>query len=114
MSAANRHRGEVALALGDEMLTLRLTLAALAELETAFGTAGLGALGQRLAAGSPSAVDLIRLLGSAVRGGGQRLGDDAIANLIGAADLPAVAEALSDLFSLSFGAPANPRGPQEG
>jgi hypothetical protein len=105
---ANRHRGEVSLALGGETLTLRLTLGALAELEDAFAVADLGALGTRLEGGRLSARDLVAILGAAARGGGSRLDDAQIAGLVPAGALPEVAQALGLLFARTFGEAPNP------
>jgi hypothetical protein len=100
---ANRHRGEVDLRLGEEALTLRLTLGALAEIEAAFGASDLVALGERLQSGRLSARDLIPILGAAARGGGQRMSDSDLAARIGVSDLPACAAAVGELFALTFG-----------
>ena len=109
---ANRHRGEVALALGGETLTLRLTLGALAALEDAFAVSDLSALGSRLENGRLSARDLVTILGVAARGGGSRLDDDSIAGLVPAGEVPRVAEALGLLFTRTFGEAPNPPQPQ--
>lgn len=100
---ANRHRGEVTLDLGSERFTLRLTLGALAELESAFGAADLQALGERLAAGRLAARDLLTLLGVAARGGGTNLSDAALAARVPAARLDTCIAALTELFALTFG-----------
>ncbi len=108
----NRHRGDVELVLGEQRLRLRLTLNALAELESAFAVGDLTALGQRFESGRFSARDLVALLGAAVRGGGQPLADTDIAAHVTAADLPAVTEAIAKLFAATFGEAPNPPLPQ--
>lgn len=100
---ANKHRGDVTLVLGDGQLVLRLTLGALAEIETAMGAADLVALGERLQAGRLAARDLIPILGAAVRGGGATTSDGDLAARIAAADLPACIAAVAALFALTFG-----------
>ena len=100
---ANRHRGDVDLVLGEERWTLRLTLGALAEIESALGATDLIALGERLQAGRLAARDLIPILGAAARGGGARLSDGDVAARIAAADLPACIGAVASLFALTFG-----------
>lgn len=100
---ANRHRGDVDLALSEETVTLRLTLGALAEIETALGAADLVALGERLQAGRLAARDLVTILGAAARGGGTRLSDGDLAGRVGAADLPACIAAVAALFAATFG-----------
>lgn len=108
---ANHRRGDVDCRIGAKVYPLRLTLGALAELESAFGADNLAALGERLAGGAAKASDLIALLGAAARGGGANLSDRDIAGRAGAADLPAIAEALARLFAITFGEdpPARPR-----
>ncbi|MCA0423661.1 MAG: gene transfer agent family protein [Proteobacteria bacterium] len=100
---ANHHRGDVDLKLASGMLPLRLTLGALAEIETAFGVTGLAALGERMQQGNLGARDMIALLGAAARGAGARLDDDDIARRIGVADMPVCVEALVALFTATFG-----------
>lgn len=99
----NRHRGEVTLEIGGEMLPLRLTLQALAEIEAALGAGDLQGLGERFAQGRVGARDLVALIGAAARGGGSKLSDAAIAERMGAEELPGAIAALGELFALSFG-----------
>lgn len=116
MMRTNRHRGEVRLALGDDTYLLRLSLGALAELESAFGAGDLAALGARLGAGRLSAADLITLLGVSIRGAGGRLSDAEIAARVAAEDVPQIIEALAELMRLTFmadGSAPNPQPPQE-
>lgn len=100
----NRHRGEVKLEIGGEVFPLRLTLQALAEIEAALGAGDLQGLGERFAQGRVGARDLVALIGAAARGGGSKLPDAAIAETMGAEDLPVAVAALGELFALSFGA----------
>lgn len=100
---ANRHRGDVDLTIQGETLTLRLTLGALAEIETSFGAPDLATLGERLSQGQLSASDLIRILGAAARGGGHTLSDRDFAASVSAADIPACVTALGALLTLTFG-----------
>lgn len=100
---ANHHRGDVDLPLASGVLPLRLTLGALAEIETAFGADGLAALGTRMQQGNLGARDLIALLGAAARGAGAGLDDAEIARRIGAGDMPACIAALAALFTATFG-----------
>lgn len=99
---ANPYRGEAELVLAGKTYTLRLTLGALAELETAFGVDGLGALGTRLGAGGLSARDLINLLAPLMRGGGAALGPVEVSRAVTAADLPAVVAAISACFAVAL------------
>lgn len=108
----NRRRGEVAVTIAGERYTLCLTLGALAELEAAFGVADLAALGERFARGRLAGGDCIKLLGAALRGGGQALGDDEVADLP-IDNLAGVVEALVELLGVTFGTHSpNPPAPQ--
>lgn len=106
---SNPHRGEVDVEIGTRRYVLRLSLQALAEIESAFAVEGLGALGDRLGGGNLGAGDLVRLLGALIRGGGERIADDELARTIEARDLPAIVAAIGNVFASSFGEePARP------
>ena len=66
----NPHRGEIEAILDDRPRTLRLTLGALAELETALSVPDLVALAERFEAGHLSARDAIAVIGAGLRGAG--------------------------------------------
>ncbi|EKE43648.1 hypothetical protein OCGS_2380 [Oceaniovalibus guishaninsula JLT2003] len=70
--SANPWAGEVALTLNGEVLTARLTLGALAELEAALGTGTLVELVERFETGRHSARDVLALVAAGLRGGGWR------------------------------------------
>ena len=109
---ANRRRGEIAATIAGRSYTLCLTLGALAELECAFAVEDLSALGRRFGSGRLSAEDLVKLLGTGLRGGGQPIGDDEIRTWPGAC-LPEISAAVAGLLAATFGnSPANPPGPQ--
>lgn len=106
---SNRHRGEVDLEIGGRRYVLRLSLQALAEIESAFAVDGLGALGNRLGGGNLGADDLARLLGALIRGGGERVTDSEIARNIDVRDLPVIVTAIGEVFACSFsGEPTSP------
>lgn len=70
---ANPFRGEVALRLIDgRRFDLRLTLGALAELETALGCDSLSGLAARFENGALRADDVIAVIAAGLRGGGYR------------------------------------------
>ena len=102
-SMANAHRGDVDLAIGSEIFTLRFTLQSLAEMEAAFGVADLVALGNRLSSGQLAAGDVIRILGPAMRGGGTQKSDVEIAALMPASHLQDIVAAISALLTATFG-----------
>ena len=110
---ANRHRGEIAADLGGLRRTLCLTLGALAELEDAFGTAGLAALAARFEGGALTARDLIAILGCGLRGGGEAITDAEVATLTTDGALPGFVGIAAALIAATFGSAAsNPPLPQ--
>lgn len=109
---SNRHRAEVDLEISGRRYVLRLSLQALAEIESAFAVNGLGALGNRLGEGNLGASDLVRLLGALIRGGGERIADSELARSIEARDLPAIVAAIGEVFASSFG--GEPAAPEAG
>ncbi|WP_296761851.1 gene transfer agent family protein [Sediminimonas sp.] len=67
---ANPYAGEVALVIDGERHVLKLTLGALAELETVLGADTLMALAERFEAGRFCSRDIIAVLVAGLRGGG--------------------------------------------
>lgn len=98
----NPYRGEASIELGGRRYVLRLSLQALAEIETVFAVDGLEALGTRLGGGKLATGDIVRLLGALVRGGGERISDADLAARIEARDLPALIGAIGAVFVASF------------
>jgi hypothetical protein len=78
---ANRHRGEIEAEIGGVRRRLVLTLGALAELETAFGTEDIVSLAERFGAGRLKAQDLTRVIGAGLRGAGEAISDDEVAQM---------------------------------
>ncbi|OLP54917.1 hypothetical protein BJF92_14050 [Rhizobium rhizosphaerae] len=105
---ANRQRGEIEAVLGGERRVLCLTLGSLAELETAFGVAGLAALAARFGQGQLAARDLIHLLGAGLRGAGADISDEEVAAMTMDGGLAPAADAVSALLAAAFGLPASP------
>lgn len=68
---ANPFRGEVAAIIDGRRETLRLTLGALVELESALQTPDLVALAERFEAGRPSARDVLAVVRAGFRGAGR-------------------------------------------
>jgi hypothetical protein len=108
----NHHRGEIEAEIGGTRRTLVLTLGALAELEAAFGADDLVALAERFASGRLGARDLIRIIGAGLRGAGQAVSDDDVADMQspdGAAGYARVAAALLEAtFGTEPDQPARP------
>nr|GGI01498.1 hypothetical protein GCM10011355_32280 [Aquisalinus luteolus] len=96
----NRFRGDVALEIDGETHTLRLTLGALAQIETALGTDDLAGLTARLA--NPSARDLLVILSALLGGGGHDVAVDTLKSK--SFDLKAAMAAVARAFALALGA----------
>jgi hypothetical protein len=99
---ANRHRGEVEAILDGTTYKLVLTLGALAELETAFGSEDMVALASRFDSGRLKARDCVRVIGAGLRGAGYIIKDDEVANMqtpSGAAGFVAI---VADLLAATF------------
>lgn len=111
---ANRRRGEVEAVMGGERRILCLTLGALAELETSFAADNLAELAERFSGGRLKTQDLIRILGAGLRGGGNLISDEDVAELDiegGAAGAVAI---VTDLLALTFGGSDGTDQPTEG
>ncbi|MBV1702647.1 MAG: gene transfer agent family protein [Hyphomicrobiales bacterium] len=111
----NQHRGEISACFGGVEYTLCLTLGALAELETAFGSKTLAGIAGRFEAGNLSAQDIVVILGCGLRGAGHRLTNDQVAQLKVDGGLPAYVQIAAQLLRATFGGsdPENPRLPQK-
>ena len=98
----NRHRGEIEALLGGERRILVLTLGALAELEDAFGGEDMLALATRFESGRIGARDAIRVIGAGLRGAGESVSDEDVAQMStegGAAGYIAI---VADLLTATF------------
>lgn len=80
---ANIHRGEIEAVLSGRTYTLCLTLGALAELEHAYGGEDLIAIAQRFETGKIGASDAIRVIGAGLRGAGNVVSDEQVADMRG-------------------------------
>lgn len=103
MTMANRHRGEIEAVLGGERRTLVLTLAALAELEQAFGGEDMLALAARFETGRISAMDAVRVIGAGLRGAGAEISDAEVARLTAEGGAAGFIAVVADLLSATFG-----------
>jgi len=100
---ANRRRGEIEAVIGGERRVLCLTLGGLAELETAFGAESLHDLAARFSTGRLKAADMIRILGAGLRGGGNLLSDEDVAELEIENGLAGAARVVAELLLSAFG-----------
>jgi hypothetical protein len=85
---ANIHRGEIAAEIGGETRVLCLTL---------------GALAERFAGGKVSARDLTAIIGAGLRGGGNAISDDELAQMSVEGGLRGVADIAVRLLQATFG-----------
>lgn len=106
---ANRHRGEVEGVIDGERRILCLTLGALAELETAFGADSLTDLAARFAGGRLKSADLTRILACGLRGGGNRVSDADVADMVVEGGVAGAAKLVGELLALTFGVSADER-----
>jgi len=99
----NRHRGEIEAELGGRRRRLCLTLGALAELEAAFGADDLSALAERFSSGKLSARDVLRVIGAGLRGAGEEIADEEVAQLASREGAAGYVRVVVDLLSATFG-----------
>jgi hypothetical protein len=103
---ANPWRGDVALVLDGREHVLRLTLGALAELETKLGEGSLVALVERFEGNRFSSRDVLSLLEAGLQGGRCDVGAEELAHAeIGGGPM-AAARAAAELLARAFMVPA--------
>ena len=100
---ANSQRGEIDAIINGESLTLCLTLGALAELEARLQADDLVGLSERFENGRLSARDLVVILGTGLRGGGNAISDDDLARMNIEGGLRGAAEIAVRLLQATFG-----------
>ena len=76
---------------------------ALAELESAFGVDNLADLGARFASGKLAARDIIRIVGAGLRGAGNCIGDEDVAEMSAEGGAAGFARIAAELLLASFG-----------
>jgi hypothetical protein len=102
---ANPYAGEVVLHLDGQPQVAKLTLGALAELESALGADSLAALAERFEAGRFSSRDVLALIVAGLRGGGWQ-GTAAELRSVDIAGGPvAAARAAAELLARAFALP---------
>jgi hypothetical protein len=99
----NRRRGEVGAELDGRQFRLCLTLGSLAELEAAYAADDLGALVERFSRGRLSALDMIRVIGAGLRGGGNDLSDEDVGRMRAEGGAAGFAAIVADLLKATFG-----------
>ena len=105
---ANPWKGEVSLTVDGLPYSMKLTLGALAELETSLGAAGLIPLVERFEAGSFGSRDVAALVAAGLQGGGWKgTAQDVLAAEIEGGPL-AAARAAAELLARAFTLPPAP------
>ena len=102
---ANKYRGEIAATLDGASYTLCLTLGALAELESAFGTDDMLGLAGRFSQGRISARDCVRIIGAGLRGAGHDVTDTTVATMRGDDGAAGFVDIVARLLAATFGGP---------
>ena len=100
---ANPHAGEVAVEVGGQVMTAKLTLGALAELEAELGEETLLDLVARFESGRISSRDVLALLVAGLRGGGWRGDRAALLSADIAGGPVGAAKAAAELLARAFG-----------
>lgn len=111
---ANRHRGEIEAEIGGATRRLRLTLGALADLESAFGADDMADLARRFSGGTLRARDAIRVIAAGLRGAGEAVTDDEVAAMASPDGAPGYAAIVVRLLAETFGAETVPAGTDGG
>lgn len=101
---ANSIRGEVEINLGGKSYPLCLTLGALAELETAFGSDNLVEVIERFQSGRIKTNDIIIILWAGLKGAGSDLTKDDVMNLKIEDGIKSYIEVIAKLLSVTFNA----------
>jgi hypothetical protein len=101
---ANTHRGEIEARLDGKTFRLCLTLAALAELEAAFGDQDMLALATRFESGRLSARDCQRIIGAGLRGAGYEIADADVGAMSADGGAAGFVDMVARLLRATFGA----------
>ena len=99
----NFHRGEIEAQIDGKKFVLCLTLGALAELESSLDASDLLSLGERFASGKISARHLIIILGAGLRGAGNDISNEELAEMPIEGGLNGAAAIAARLLQATFG-----------
>jgi hypothetical protein len=100
---ANYNRGEINAELDGKQYKLCLTLGSLSELEQTFEHDSLLGLAARLTSGKLRAIDIIRIIGAGLRGGGNDISDDVVAIMRTVNGVAGFVEIATRLLIATFG-----------
>lgn len=104
---SNRHRGEITARLDGKAYSLCLTLGALAELEARLEGEDILALAQRFESGRITAREAICVIGAGLRGAGNDIRDEAVANMQADGGVPGYLALVVNLLQAAFGVEDN-------
>lgn len=99
---ANTYRGEIEVELDNQTYTLCLTLGALAELETAFGTEDLLSVIERFQTGKIKTHDIIVILTAGLNGGGADFSKEKVAKMKIKGGIKAYISVVAALLNATF------------
>jgi Phage tail tube protein, GTA-gp10 len=103
----NLHRGEIDATLDGRPFRLCLTLGALADLESAFGSDDMLALAERFSVGRLSARDATRIIGAGLRGAGHDIDDASVSRMRGEGGASGFVDVVARLLAATFGTPTH-------
>ena len=101
----NRHRGDMTACLGGRERTLRLTFEGLAEIESRLD-AGIVAVAERFSRRSVGTAEVSAILGAALKGGGEAMGEAALQSAIMELGFVEAARLAGRVLALGLGAEA--------
>jgi hypothetical protein len=100
---ANRHRGEIDAELDGKTYRLCLTLAALAELEAAFGAGDMLALAARFETGRIAAREVRTIIAAGLRGAGYDISDADVGHMRAEGGAAGFVDIVARLLQATFG-----------
>lgn len=98
----NPHRGEASVTVDGAPLVMRLSLGALAGLESRIGAKGLVGVAERFETGTHSADDLVALLTAGLNGAGRDVTEEEVANMSFDGGAIAASQAAAELLARAF------------
>ena len=102
---ANRYRGEVVARLDGRAYRLRLTLGALAELETVLDGRSFLAVAEHFEEGELKAGEIVAILGAGLRGGGAAVTNEEVAQMTVEGGAFGYVAIVAHLIAATFGLP---------
>ena len=98
----NPYRGEVLLSVAGAPMTMRLSLGALASLETRLGAKGLVGIAERFEAGEQGADDLLAIITAGLNGAGGDVTEAEVSNMAFDGGAIGASRAAAELLAVTF------------